>query len=150
MENMKAINPIGCHFYDAEKVESQKFPYFKRTVYKIYVTVNREVREINKYYSDFLELDCNLRNSGVTNVPEFPPKYYFFETENFIKKRKSLLHQYMYDILQRDDIFFKDLIFNFLEINQKEYMNVSTRIAFDRYLYRLNQNFLSAMGRTFS
>eukprot|EP01134_Creolimax_fragrantissima_P006964 CFRG6964T1 len=92
------------------------------TVYKIIVSVGRQLFAIYRRYSDFYNLHSKL-SSHFSNIllPPLPPKRYLLDNfdPQFIDKRRKGLQNYLKFVLNNRILAHSDIVFGFLLDNSK-------------------------------
>ena len=112
-----------------ETCKEKHFPYSKYTQYKIKIFSNDKIWELNRRYSSFYELNQKI-SKKFNNIPKFPPKK-LFTTNAVIKERQEKLEKYLNIILNRDDVYKFDEIFDFIEMEKEYYLMLKKNIEED-------------------
>ena len=111
-----------------ETGKEKHFPYSKYTQYTIKIFTNDKTWELNRRYSSFYELNQKI-SKKFNNLPKLPPKK-LFTTAAVIKERQEKLEKYLNILLNRDDIYKFDEIFDFIEMEKEHYLMLKKNIHF--------------------
>lgn len=119
-QNSKKFD-ITCKIKDCKRKHQKLIPFLSYIEYTILVKTNKKSWEIKRRYKDFDELHITLQKNNIKNLPKLPEKALFI-SENIIKERKIKLQKYLNSLLRRNDIYFIDSIFDFIELKKEDFL----------------------------
>ncbi|KYO00372.1 phosphoinositide-binding protein, putative [Plasmodium reichenowi] len=100
----------------------------EKIYYVILVEYNELKYEINKRYSEFEELNCELLHLGFSALPNLPKKKLMsYKNNEYISYRKRILNSYIQNLFMRPDIRCCAIFLNFLLFYDK--INLSIDIV---------------------
>ncbi|SOV12797.1 phosphoinositide-binding protein, putative [Plasmodium sp. gorilla clade G2] len=116
---------------DLEKfdIHINRVEYKNEKVYYIILVEYNELKyEINKRYSEFEELNCELLHLGFSALPNLPKKKLMsYKNNEYINYRKRILNSYIQNLFIRPDIRCCAVFLNFLLFYDK--INLSVDIV---------------------
>lgn len=95
-------------------------------VYYVILVQYKELKyEVNRRYSEFEELNCELLNFGFSALPNLPKKKLMsYQNIDYIKYREKCLNKYIQNLFMRPDIRCCAVFLNFLKFYEKINMSV--------------------------
>ncbi|SPJ09540.1 phosphoinositide-binding protein, putative [Plasmodium sp. DRC-Itaito] len=116
---------------DLEKfdIHINRVEYKNEKIYYIILVEYKELKyEINKRYSEFEELNCELLHLGFSALPNLPKKKLMsYKNNEYISYRKRILNSYIQNLFIRPDIRCCAIFLNFLLFYDK--INLSIDIV---------------------
>ena len=114
---LERLFPISGKIISANIVRGQGFggDYVE---YKIKIATYYKIWYIKKRYSDFERLNKNLSRI-FPDLPMFPPKRIFKNSDETIEERRKMFNKYLKYILTKTNIFAYQEILDFIKIDKK-------------------------------
>ena len=125
---------------ECKKLKEKLMPFLSYIEYTITVKTNKKIWKIKKRYKDFDKLNSILIKNNIRNLPKLPTKA-FFISQKIINERKIKLQRYLNNLLRRDDIYYLDSIFDFIQLKKEDFLLMKENIEEKENLLNQNSSF---------